>query len=738
VTGKVERAHVGRAAYVYVRQSTMAQVEHNTESLARQYELVDRAVALGWAASDVVVVDSDLGVSAKSTDGRDGFARLVADVGLGKVGIVLGIEVSRLARRNADWYQLLDLCAVTNTLIADADGVYHPGLHNDRLLLGLKGTMSEAELHVLRTRMREGALHKVAKGQLRIPLPTGYDYDELGQIRITPDEAVADAIGTVFTYFDQLSSARQVMLRLVAEGRLLPRRRSTDRHVRWARASYGAVHDFLTNPSYAGVYAYGRKRLRRTVEDGVVRERMVFAAREEWYAFLPDHHPGYITLERWEANQARLRANVLTPGGYGSPGAPREGRALLQGLVRCGRCSRKLQVSYSGHSLTPRYRCTKAQAMYGTAICQSIGGQRIEHLVLDAVFAALAPAAIDATLRAMQQLADTYQTQVHSAELELERARQNADRAQRQFDRCEPENRLVARTLESEWERQLVDVSHAEQRLAAVRARRPQPLTDQEIAWCRHAGADLRAVFDAPSTTARDRKLLLRAMITDIVVTVEREHRRALVRITWEGGAVTDHELTLPKPSGPAATNPDTLELVRRLAADYPDHQIAGILARQGLRTGAGNPFTADRVRSLRVHHKIPSSTPRTPTAAATERVTVAQAARQLGVSTATVHRWLREGFIIGEQVTPNAPWQIHITPQLRARICQHAPEGWLPLAEAANALGLARQTVLHKVQRGELPAVYVQHGKRKGLRIQAKPSQAGLFDKARPEEKQC
>jgi len=224
VTGKVERVHLRRAAYVYVRQSTMAQVERNKESLERQYELVDRAVSLGWAAGDVVVVDRDLGVSAKSAVGREGFERLVTDVGLGKVGIVLGIEVSRLARRNADWYQLLDLCALTNTLIADADGIYHPGLHNDRLLLGLKGTMSEAELHVLRTRMREGALHKVAKGALRISLPTGYDYDELGQVRITPDEAVADAIATVFAYFDQLASARQVMVRLVAEGRRLPRR----------------------------------------------------------------------------------------------------------------------------------------------------------------------------------------------------------------------------------------------------------------------------------------------------------------------------------------------------------------------------------------------------------------------------------------------------------------------------------------------------------------------------------
>jgi DNA invertase Pin-like site-specific DNA recombinase len=738
VTGKVERAHLRRAAYVCVRQSTTAQVERNTESLERQYELVDRAVAFGWAVGDVVVVDRDLGVSAKSTEGRHGFERLVTDVGLGKVGIVLGIEVSRLARRNADWYQLLDLCALTNTLIADADGIYHPGLHNDRLLLGLKGTMSEAELHVLRTRMREGALHKVAKGQLRIPLPTGLDYDELGQIRITPDEAVQDAIATVFAYFDKLASARQVMLRLVAEGRRLPRRRSTDHHVRWAPASYRSVHDILTNPCYAGVYAYGRKRLRRTVEDGVVRERMVLAPREEWHAFLANHHPGYITLERWEANQGRLRANVLTAGGYGSPGAPREGRALLQRLVRCGRCARKLEVSYSGRSLTPRYRCTKAQAMYGTAICQTIGGHRLEQLVLDAVFAALAPAAIDATLRAMQQLSDTHEAHVRSTELELERARQNADRARRQFDRCEPENRLVARTLESEWERQLVEVSHAEQQLSAIHAHRPQPLTEQEIAWCRHAGADLRSVFDAPTTTVRDRKLLLRAMITDIVVTVEREQHLALVRIVWEGGAVTDHELALPKPGSHAATATDTLELVRRLAADYADHQIAGILARQGRLTGAGNPFTANRVRSLRSHHKIPSPTRRTPPPASTERATIAQAARQLGVSTATVHRWLREGFIIGQQATPNAPWQIHITPELRARIRQHAPEGWLPLAAAAAALGLARQTVLHKVQRGELAAIYVQQGKRKGLRIQVIPNQTGLFDNNRREEKQC
>jgi DNA invertase Pin-like site-specific DNA recombinase len=329
MVGKVEPTHLRRAAYVYVRQSTMAQVERNTESLERQYELVDRAVALGWAGSEVVVVDRDLGRSGKTAVGREGFERLVAEVGLGKVGIVLGIEVSRLARGNSDWYQLLDLCALTNTLIVDADGIYHPGLHNDRLLLGLKGTMAEAELHVLRARMRDGALHKAAKGQLRLPLPAGYEYDELGQVRITPDEAVADAIHTVFAYFDELSSARQVMLRLVAEGHKLPRRAPSDRHVRWMPASYRAVLDMLANPCYAGVYAFGRKRVQRRIQDGVVRERVTPVPREEWHTCLVNHHPGYITFEQYEANQERVRANRSGPR---SDGAAREGRALLQGL----------------------------------------------------------------------------------------------------------------------------------------------------------------------------------------------------------------------------------------------------------------------------------------------------------------------------------------------------------------------------------------------------------------------
>jgi DNA invertase Pin-like site-specific DNA recombinase len=354
----VERQHLQRKAYVYVRRSTMAQVEHNTESLERQYELSERAVALGWSAADVVVVDSDLGRSGKSTEGRDGFQSLVAEVGLSRVGIVLGIEVSRLARRNADWYQLLDLCALTDTLIADSDGIYHPALHNDRLVLGLKGTMSEAELHVLRARLRGGSLHKAGKGKLRLPLPAGLEHDEVGRVRITPDEAVADAITMVFTYFEQLASARQVMLRMIEEDRKLPRKSSADRQVRWIKPSYKAIHDILTNPVFAGAYAYGRKQTERRVQDGVVRERVRRTPREEWHVCIEGHHPGYITFERYLQNQQRLRANWRAPRGEGG-GAAREGRALLQGLIRCGRCGRKMQVGYSGKTLVPNYSCVR-------------------------------------------------------------------------------------------------------------------------------------------------------------------------------------------------------------------------------------------------------------------------------------------------------------------------------------------------------------------------------------------
>ncbi|HEV8626756.1 MAG TPA: recombinase family protein [Acidimicrobiia bacterium] len=590
---KITPGHLRRDAYVYVRQSTPTQVRKHTESLERQYELAERAVGFGWQPHQVVVIDDDLGRSGAESSARTGFRRLVADVGLGQVGLILGIEVSRLARRNADWYHLLDLCALTDTLIADADGLYHPGDYNDRLVLGLKGTMSEAELHLIRSRLTAGLRHKAAKGELRHGLPVGFDYDEVGNVVMTPDEAVVEAIATVFRRFEELGSGRQVLLSLREDGLLLPRRPDRRNRITWAPATYPAVHDFLTNPAYAGAFVFGRTKVEKRIDgDGrlVVRTREV--ARDEWEVCIPDHHAGFITWERYVANQEILRRNRRPPRGQGG-GAPREGTALLQGRIRCGRCGRMMQVGYSGPGgNTARYLCARASQLYGGGRpCQNLGGRRLELRVLDEVFAALAPVALAATAKALSEAESHHAKRLAAFELAVERARFEAERARRQFDAVEPENRLVGRTLERAWEERLADLRRAESDLSAQQARRPTTLTPDELEWLSQAGADVRRVFEAPTTTPRERKQLLRALITEVVVTVNVEARTAEVRILWEGGATTEFTHTLNRTGGHFhATDEDTVELVRRLAAHYDDRTIAQILSRRDAPPGPGSP----------------------------------------------------------------------------------------------------------------------------------------------------
>ncbi len=731
---KITPGHLGRDAYVYVRQSTLTQVKEHTESLQRQYELVERAAQLGWLAHQVVVIDEDLGRSGADASAREGFKGLVADVGLGKVGLIIGIEVSRLARNNADWYQLLDLCALTDTLIADGDGVYHPGDYNDRLVLGLKGTMSEAELHLIRSRLTAGLRHKAAKGELRHGLPVGFDYDQAGRVVLCPDEAVVEAIATVFRRFDELGSARQVLLSMLGDGLTMPRRPARTGRITWARASYPAVHDFLTNPVYAGAFVFGRTKTEKRIgPDGRVVERTRQVARAEWEVCIPDHHPGFVSWERYEQTQQQLRSNWRAPRGHGG-GPAREGTALLQGRLRCGKCGRIMQTGYSGtRGNCPRYVCARAKQLYGTERgCQSLGGRRLEQRVLAEVFAVLEPACLQATAAALAEAEAHHASRLRAFELAVERARFEADRAQRQFDQVEPENRLVARTLERAWEQRLAEVRQAEAELARQQARRPRRLTATELAWLERAGADLRRIFEAPTTTARERKQLLRALLSEVVVTVDATQRTAELRIVWQGGQATELAMALTKTGGHfRATDEDTVELVRRLAVHYDDTQIALILSRQQRRTGTGLPFTRARVASLRAARGIPATT-RQPVVAAGDDalvVSVAKAEQLLGVCKVTIYRWLREGFIVGEQLTPGGPWHIRIDDAVRSRIVPEVPEGWLGLDEAAKALGVARQTVLHRVQRGELAAVHVNRGKRKGLRIQVQREQAGLFD---------
>jgi DNA invertase Pin-like site-specific DNA recombinase/predicted DNA-binding transcriptional regulator AlpA len=737
---KITASHLGRDAYVYVRQSTPTQVQIHTESLARQYELRERAIGLGWPAHQVVVIDADLGRSGARTDGRLGFSQLVADVGLGKVGIVLGIEVSRLARNNADWYQLLDLCALTDTLIADADGVYHPSGFNDRLVLGLKGTMSEAELHLIRSRLTAGLKHKAAKGELKQGLPVGLDYNDDDQVTITPDEAVAEAITTVLRRFDELGSARQVLLTLREDGLLLPRRRTGSHRITWQTATYPAVHDILTNPAYAGAFVFGRTRTEKRVDTtGRVIVGVRALPRDQWAVLIPDHHPGFITWSQYEANTTRLRANWRAPRGHGG-GAPRQGRALLQGLLQCGKCGRTMQTGYSGHQgNSPRYVCARAQQLYGTGPgCQSIGGGRLEKTVLEQLFTILQPASLEATAKALTEADAHHRQHLAVFELAVERARYEAERTHRQYDTVEPENRLVARTLERALEDKLAALRRAENDLATQRARRPVTLTEPEAAWIRRAGADVATVFHAATTTTVERKQLIRAVIDHIVLTINTDDRVAELHIIWQGGASTQISMTMTKRGvHTRTTSEDTIALVRRLAEHYDDKTIAQVLSKQRRRTATGLGWTKTRVKSLRVSHNISAHEPdQTETVGANDQddcvVTVPKAAELLGVSKHTIYRWLRQGFIVGEQLTPAAPWRIRVDQALRDRIRPETPDDWLPLDQAAQTLGISRQTLLHKVQRGQLHAVHVNRGRRQGLRIQVKPDQTGLFDTPR------
>jgi DNA invertase Pin-like site-specific DNA recombinase len=725
---KISEQHRRRRAVVYVRQSTPQQLERNHESRARQYALRERAIELGWPAGSVSVVDEDLGRSGASTDGRLGFKELVAEVGLGHVGLVLALEVSRFARSSADWHQLLDLCALTGTLIADQDGIYSPQDFNDRLLLGLKGTMSEAELHLIRSRLDGGLRNKAKRGELEQNLPVGLDRDEHGAITLSADEQVRHAIERVFCLWRRVGSARQVVAELVAEGQRLPRRTIGQRRVRWVRASYGAVHDFLTNPAYAGAFVFGRTRTEKRLDPaGQVRRRTVIVPLEQWSVCIPDHHPGYVCWDEYLATRERLRANVIRRGEGG--GAAREGVALLQGIVRCGRCGRRMQVAYSGTGgRVPRYACVRAHHLHGVDhACQSLGGVRLEKAIAAAFLEAVTPAGIRASAQAIEELERAHEERLAGQRLAVERAQLDADRAHRQFDACEPENRLVARTLEGRLETALGELESQRRKLAQLESRRPEPLTATERQALARIAKDLPRLWAAQTTTARDRKELLRTLIGEIVVTVTDAPRRAEVEICWEGGART--QLTVPlvhRGVESTRTAEDTVELMRRLAAHSSDRQIAAILNKQGRRTGTGLPFTEPRVKHVRQKHAIRAAPPPDPDS---DLFAIEQAAGELDVTTTTIYRWLRAGLLPGEQTTPHAPWRIRLTDEIRARFVPEVPDGYLPLDEAATALGVARQTVLHKVQRGELRAVQVTKGRRKGLRIQVSGAGAGLFD---------
>ncbi len=728
---KITIEHLRRCAIVYVRQSSSTQVENNRESTARQYQLAERAVNLGWPREHVKVFDEDLGISGSGLTDRAGFARMIADVALGQVGIVLGLEVSRLARNNADWYRLLDLCGVTNTLIGDADGIYHPGLFNDRLVLGLKGTMSEAELHVLRARLLGGIRYKAARGELSRGLPVGLVRGEGdGAVLLHPDESIKAALRAVFDRFAEMGSARRVWLWFCSQGLRFPLQSNTLEDIRWVTPTYTKIHQVLTNPFYAGVYVYGRtQQVSYIDEGGRVRKRIKTRPRTEWPVFIRDHHRGFIDWETFEANQKRLAQNTR-PMPHQSGGAVREGSALLQGIAACGGCGRRLKVHYSGRYSAPGYHCAGKTIVNGRGeYCLNIGGCQIDAAVTAAFLVALAPAGLEASVKAAEQLEADHETTVAQFRRDVERARYSAQRAERRYRAIDPDNRLVARGLEAEWENALRELEAAEAELVRREHTRPLVLTSEERDSLLALGKDLNAVWSAPTTTDRDRKELLHTLIEEVLMTVEREKSIAHLTLRWRGGLLSELDVPLPR-SHPASirTAEDTVELLHRLAAHYPDSVIAGILNRQRRTTATGLSFTANRVSSLRTHWKIPRFEPAEHTPDG-DCLTIERAAQVLAVAPSTLHRWLNDGFIAGEQVTPGAPWRIRLTDELRSRFVENVPDGYVTMLKATHLLGVSRQTILQRVKRGELHAVHVSCGRKKGLRIKLPAALPDLFD---------
>ena len=731
---KIKPSHTQRAAFIYIRQSTPSQVEHNRESTARQYALADRACQLGWSKEQVVIIDEDLGLSGSSTDKRSGFARLTSEVALAHVGIVLGLEVSRLARNNADWYRLLELCGITDTLIGDNDGVYHPALFNDRLLLGLKGTMSEAELHIIRARLDGGIRNKAARGELRRGLPVGLVWGEQdGEVLFHPDEAVTGAIRTVFERFAEFGSARRVWLWFRSEGLSLPLQHAPTRQpgpLRWVTPTYTAIHHVLTNPVYAGAYTYGKTKYERYVDEhGSVKKRIRHLPLEQWAVLLPDHHPGFIDWVTFQANQARLDSNTR-PKPHQSGGAVREGAALLQGIATCGHCGRRLHTHYRGRNSTPGYHCAGKDIVEGRGqYCLTTGGLAIEQAVTNAFLEAVTPAAVEAMRLTVEQLQTNHDAALSQWRLEVERARYEAEKVERRYRSVEPENRLVARGLETEWESRLRDLAVAEAELRRRDQQRPSTLDQEQLKRIQMLGSDIRQVWHASTTTDRDRKELLRTLLEEVVLNLKRAEGYAHLTLRWRGGAITSLDVSVPRfiPMGPR-TDEDTLSLLPRLAALYPDEVIAGILNRQGRKTATGERFTANQVGSLRRYRDIPRFQPPAEPPSG-ELVSIRKAAQVLGMNTSSIHRWLADGFIAGEQVTPGAPWQIRITDELRARIVPQAPPEYLPMIETTMKLGVSRQTVLQRVKRGELQALLVRQGRRKGLRIKVVDQQPELFE---------
>jgi DNA invertase Pin-like site-specific DNA recombinase len=639
---KISATHLLRQAYVYVRQSTLRQVLENTESTKRQYALRERAIALGWPPDRIVVIDSDLGRSGADSD-REGFARLVAAVGLGEVGVVLGLEVSRLARNSTDWHRLLEICALTDTLICDEDGLYDPGHFNDRLLLGLKGTMSEAELHVLKARLLGGQRAKASRGELEMRLPVGLVTDPAGRVVLDPDAAVVAAVRMFFLTFRRTGSASATVRHFRTEGLLFPRRLACGPHageIAWGPLLHHRALRVIKNPRYTGAFAYGRTRTRRTPTGG---ESQIRVAREEWHTLLLDRHPGYISWDEYEANLRRLAQNAQANGTDRRAGPPREGPALLQGLVICGRCGERMGVRYdrSRGALVPEYVCQREAIEHAKALCARIVGGPLDRAIGELLVETVSPLALEAALGIEAELAARAAEADGLRRTQIERARYEAELAQRRYLRVDPDNRLVADSLEADWNaklRALADAQEAYERASGDERGIADPAQQARILAL---ATDFPRLWADPATPQRERKRMVRLLIDDVTLLRTDE---LVAHVRFRGGAVRTLRLPLPL-SAPdlRRTDPAVVAELDRLLDDHTDAQAAELLNERGVRPGVADRFSAVIVTHLRHKYRL---TDRFTRLCARGFLTLPEISAILGAHPSTVKVWAREGRI--------------------------------------------------------------------------------------------
>jgi len=654
---KLTTERLGRRAVVYVRQSSPGQVLHHLESQRRQYALADYARELGF--KEVLVIDDDLGRSGSGLVERPGFQRLVGEVCTGEVGAVFCIEASRLARNGRDWHHLIELCGMAGAVVVDPEGIYDPAIVNDRLLLGLKGTMSEFELNLLRQRSFEAIRQKARRGELRFCLPIGYLWTPHGKIEMDPDKRVQQALRLVFSKITELGSVRQVLLWFRREHVQLPTH-ALDQpvgQVIWALPVYNTVLKLLTNPIYAGAYAFGKTHARTTMAAGHARKTAGHKKpRSEWTVLLRDHHPGYISWEQYERNQAMIADNAHMKSRM-QPKAGRGGRALLSGLLRCRRCGRMLTVSYGGtRRKVIRYHCKGAHLNHGEDWCISFGSLRTDQAVAEELLRAIGGNAVEAALEAAEQLRQQREDQRSTLELELEQARYEAKLSARRYEAVDPDNRLVAAELEARWNVALQKVNELEERLRQFDVGIQLPaIPDKEILVS--LAQDLPAVWNSPGTDMRLKQRIVRILIREIVADVEQEKNQIVLLIHWAGGR---HSELRVKKNGLGkhryCTSVEAIEIVRQMAGKFSDEQIAATLNRLKLRTGAGNNWNEQRVSSLRHYHMFPAYDPRT---ASTGMLTLEETAFRLGISATTVRRMIQQKLLPASQVVSCAPWQI-------------------------------------------------------------------------------